>query len=907
MQESFLEYVLTDLQKRGHSLQKCTFILPSKRSGTFLKKAISASVGKNIFSPPVWSIEDFVVQLSGLTPVSNIELLFLLYEAYTETETEHHDDFNTFLKWGQTLLQDFNEIDRYLIPANEILNYLSSIKEINHWSLKKDKTEMVTNYLELWNNLESLYQHFTTKLLQQQMGYQGLIYRTAAKHIEGHNTNTPGPKVFVGFNALNTAETSIIQHYLQQPDTLIYWDMDTYFYQDPVHDAGLFLRTYKKDWPYFQHQNPLGLHQTFLTPKDISITGVPKSISQAKYVGNLLHDIQKQTPEALKNAAVVLADESLLNPILHAIPESIAEVNITMGQPLNKTVLYAFFLSFLDLHLAKTNRGWFFDDLLQFFSSPFCQSISASEPEDSVKVIQLDIQEHNRLYLSAEHLHAQVGQSRFIQNTFPKDVITPQQWLDSCLAITQTLKDIFQDDQKKMELEHLYGFHTLFNQLKNQISAVDFITDLKSLKTFFQQLSAMETLDFIGEPLSGLQIMGMLESRNLDFETVIITSVNEGIIPSGKSNNSFFPYDVKRDYGLPTFKEKDAIYTYHFYRLIQRAKHVYLIYNTEPDVLEGGEKSRLISQLLTDRNIASYVTHTIAAPELLVTPHRSTQIPKSEQLIHDIKAYASRGFSPTSLTNYIRNPIDFYKRNILKVDEVNEVEETIAANTFGTIVHDSLETLYRPLIGKILTEKDLSMLQSQIPQIVASEFERQLPGVNISKGRYLLIFNVTIKYLQRFVLLELEQLKKHQIKILALEEKYEIDLDIPGLNFPIKLKGALDRVDEVDGILRIVDYKTGRVEPGHVKIKDWDELRTNYDKSKAFQLLCYGYLYSKTHTSQQLKAGLYSLKNLGRGFLEFTDGSNFITPDTLQLFKEQLHHLIQEICNPSIPFLEKEV
>ncbi len=906
MHNSFLEYVLSDLEKRNIPIADCTFILPSKRSGTFLKKHISKALKRHIFSPEILSIEDFVIQISGLSPLPNIEQVLLLFEVYTDSAIKNPDNFNAFLKWGQTLLQDFNEIDRYLIPAQDILNYLSAIKEINHWSLKIDKTELVQNYLELWQHLHPLYLDFTSRLLSQKKGHQGLIYRRAVENLGSYTTPQKNKTtVFVGFNALNTAESIIIQHFLEHTSSQIYWDIDTHFLTDPVHDAGLFIRNYQQNWSYYQNKKLDGPHSSFQLPKKISITGVPKSISQAKFVGNLIKDIQAESGQDLQNAAMVLADESLLNPMLQAVPSSIKEVNITMGMPLNKTVLYSFFLSFLELHLDKTHNGWFYEDVLRFTSNPYTSVISSLEKQNTFLDIAKDIKKHNWIHLKSDQILKYKDLSSVIEIIFPSKPLSPFQWAESSLDLIQRLKSLYQAESNHLELEYLYRFHMLFNQLKTQLKSVDFLTELKSIHSFFKQLSSTETLDFIGEPLSGLQLMGMLESRNLDFETVILTSVNEGILPSGKSNNSFIPFDVKREYGLPTYKEKDAIYTYHFYRLIQRAKNIHIIYNTEPDVLEGGEKSRLISQLITDDSIAKYVTHAIAFPEVTITPTGSAQITKSQLLIKDIERCAGKGFSPTSLTNYIRNPLDFYKRSILKINDIDEVEETIAANTFGIIVHDSLEQLYHPLIGQYLTNTNVNAVAKEIVPTVKGQFNKCLPGIDITKGRFLLVYNVIIKYLKNFVALELEQLKEHQIKILALEEKYEVSLIIQGLDFPIKLKGTLDRVDEIDGLTRIVDYKTGRVEPRHVKLTDWDELISNYDKSKAFQLLCYAYLYAQKNGDTNLQAGIYSFKNLGRGFLPFSTQNKIISPDTLKMFEDSLHKLILEICNSAIPILEK--
>lgn len=889
-------------------MTQCTYVLPSKRSGTFLKKHISNRLKKSIFSPQVVSIQEFIGNLSDLNQTSNIDLLLLLFEVYKESQIDESDDFASFINWGQTLLQDFNEIDGYLIPAEDILNYLSAIKEINHWSASKEKTELVENYLQLWKNLQTIYHNFYDALLKQKRGYQGLIQREAVKAIQSGNheeTNT-NPIIFVGFNALNAAESTIIQHYLEQGNTYIYWDIDSYFLNDPIHDAGLFVRDYQYNWPYYKHQHKIEPQHNFLEKKNITITGVPKSISQTKYVGQLLQTMGQNEEIDLTKTALVLADETLLNPMLNAVPKSISEVNITMGMPLNKTVLYSFFVNYLELHLNVSERGWFFKRVQEFISNPYTLALSSEDLGNFAQRMSKDIKEGNLLYINADVLSKYPKAKDLLSVIFPSGKISPMEWINNCLLLIKRLKTIYQDEKNALELEYLYRFYALFNQLGQYLSKVDFMGELKSIKNLFKQLANMETLDFIGQPLSGFQIMGMLESRNLDFETVIITSVNEGILPSGKSNNSFIPFDVKRDYGLPTYKEKDAIYVYHFYRLIQRAKNIYITYNTEPDVLEGGEKSRLITQLLTDENLRSNITHTIASPKISIESKPLIQIEKGYQFMEDLKAFAQKGFSPTSLTNYIRNPIDFYTRNILRINDLEEVEENIAANTFGTIIHDSLEQLYTPLINEALTEENLKSLKKQVAGVVQHHFEKNLSGVDVSKGKFLLVYNVIIKYLHNFLDDELKQLQRHQIKILSLEERYEEFITVPGVAFPIKLKGTLDRVDEFDGTTRIIDYKTGRVAPKNVKITDWEALITDYDKSKAFQLLCYAYLYSKKHGISDLQAGIISFKNLSQGLFPFSeDKNNLINADTLATFENYLYQLIGEICDAAVPLMEK--
>ncbi|SDQ12006.1 PD-(D/E)XK nuclease family protein [Flagellimonas zhangzhouensis] len=907
MHKTFLEYVVDDLSNQNVDSTKCTFVLPSKRSGTFLKKIIAKHAGKTIFSSSTQSIQEFITEISGLAPAANIDLLLLLFEVYKKSPIAQHDDFGSFMKWGQTLLSDFNDIDGYLIPANEILNYLSAIKEINHWSLKKDKTELIENYLQLWGNLETIYNEFYGQLISRQLGYQGLIQREAVKKLEQKEyVEINNPLVFVGFNALNAAESKIIQHFLGEGNAHVYWDIDSYFLDDPIHDAGLFIRNYKRTWPYYHHGKILNSQNNFLQPKSITITGVPKNISQTKYVGQLLEELAEENQNQAANTALVLADESLLNPMLNAIPQQIQEVNITMGMPLNQTVLYSFFLNYLDLTINKTDRGWFHKHVLEFISNPYTIILSEIATNNFTSRLAKDIKEENWLYIEENVLSKFTDNQGILGNIFPSNKVTALGWIDNCLTFIDHLKTHFQNQQNALELEFLYRFYLIFNQLQLFLAKVDFMEDLKSVKSLYKQLAGMENLDFIGEPLTGFQIMGMLESRNLDFETVIITSVNEGILPSGKSNNSFIPFDVKRDFGLPTYKEKDAIYVYHFYRLLQRAKNIYLIYNTEPDVLEGGERSRLISQLLTDENLKPYIKHTIAAPEVSIESQPLFQVEKTDLLLEDIKLFAASGFSPTSLTNYIKNPIDFYTRNILKINDLDEVEENIAANTFGTIIHDSLEQLYTPLINQVLTEDQLKGLQKQVPEVVQHHFQLNLSGVDFTKGKFLLVYNVIKKYLNNFLEDEIKQVKQHEIRILALEQRYEEFISVPGLDFPIKLKGTLDRVDQFDGTVRIIDYKTGKVEAKNVKITDWEALTTDYDKSKAFQLLCYAYLYSKKHGKSDLQAGIISFKNLSQGLFPFSEDKNTrINSDTLATFENLLFQLIGEICNTAIPLTEK--
>lgn len=911
----FITKVLIDLQKQNVNFSDTTFVLPSRRAGVFLRKELSNIINKTAFSPAIISIESFVEELSQLKSVSNTELLFELYNTYTElTPKEEQEPFESFSKWGQILLQDFNEIDRYLIPQKNIFEYLSEIKDIDHWSLDSNPTEVVSNYLKFWNKLYPFYQDFYKRLVHQKKGYQGLIYREAVENIESYIENNPIKHVFLGFNALNTAEETIIQELLQNELASIYWDIDKTFIDSPFHDAGLFTRNHKEQWKFYQKNTFNWIDSNYSTKKNITIYGVPKAIGQAKTIGNILNDLPEND---IKKTAVVLGDENLLLPVLNSIPKSINAINVTMGFPLRSIPLAALFEKIFNIQINNPDN-YYHKDVIDILKD---QYLSAIFSEDYSQKIIETINKNNIIFLTKEKLLSISNQkdNRIINLLFSNWKNNPTTAIDNCFKLIQTIKDRLIEDRKSNELslEYLYRFNVLFNEIDSLNKKYNTLNNIRSLYNIYKELLSSETLDFQGEPLQGLQIMGMLESRVLDFETVIITNVNEGILPSGKTNNSFIPFDVKIEKNLPTYKEKDAVYTYHFYHLLQRAKNVYVLYNTEIDTLLGGEKSRFISQLELEG--IHEINHQIISPEVPNYQPQLLEVKKSEALLNQIKRLAKSGFSPSSLTSYIRNPLDFYNQKILGVKDVEEAEENVKANTLGTVVHNTLEALYLPLIGRILTVDDINNLIPKIEKHITKFFKDVYKEGDITKGKNLIVFEVAKRYVLNFLNFEIEAIKSgNEIKIIALEEKIDdVKISIEGLNFDIHLKGTVDRIDLCNGVTRIIDYKTGKVEQTNVTVVNWEDLASDYKKySKSFQVLMYAYMLSKKMALKfPVEAGIISFKNLSEGFIKFAKKEKAgnskkdtnITEDTLSDFEVELKKLITEICNPNISFTEKEV
>ena len=916
---TFIHDVLKDLQSKQQNLSDLIFVLPSKRAGLFLKYEISKVVNQTIFSPHIISIEEFVEELSELKSISNTELLFEFYTTYTQlTKKEHLDSFESFSKWAQILLQDFNEIDRYLIPQEKIFNYLSAIQDLKHWSLAEHKTDFVKNYLSFWNKLHQYYIHFTEHLLKHKLGYQGLIYRKAAENLKTYIQNNPTKQhVFIGFNALNTSEENIIQGLLDNNTAQIYWDIDAVFMDNLKHDAALFTRTHKTHWNFFKKHPFDWITNNYSKEKNISAIGIPKNIGQAKYIGSLLKDLQKEN-EQLNNTAVVLGDENLLIPVLNSLPNNIHALNVTMGFPLKSIPLATLFDALFQLHKTPST-SFYYKDVINIISHQFIRPLFNIEGVDYASKIIETIDKYNLVYLNHHRLiEIAKASSDVIKVLFSGWENSITLTLETCSKLIIRIKASLDTDIKTnvLSLEYLYRFNELFNELKRLNLEHEHIKDTSALYSIYKELLSSETLDFQGEPLQGLQLMGMLESRVLDFETVIISSVNEGILPAGKSNNSFIPFDVKLENKLPTYKEKDAVYTYHFYRLLQRAKNIYILYNTEADVLTGGEKSRFITQLELE-NIHD-IHHQIITPQVPRIETSLNTVAKTDALLNQIIQVANNGFSPSSLTNYIRNPIDFYYQSVLKIRDHIDVEETVAANTLGTVVHNTLEDFYKPFIGAFLNVDAITALKTQIENTVSHHFKNEYKEGDISKGKNLIIFEIAKRYVSNFLDLEIKALNAGDaIKIIAIEADNHITIEIDELEFPIKIKGKVDRVDTCNGITRIIDYKTGSVKQNQVEIVNWEDISTDYKKySKSFQILTYAYMMQKSHMIDlPVEAGIISFKNLKEGFLKFAKKESafsrtknaLITDDTLIDFELELKKLILEICNPNINFTEKEV
>ena len=910
--QSFISETLDSILKTTKSFENVIFILPSQRAKVFLKQTLKDKISVG-FLPQTLNIEQFVQQVSGIEKADSIQLLFHFYTIYKNLE-KNPDSFDTFSSWAFTVLQDFNEIDQHLVDTNEIFEYIKDIERLKKWSVTGTftETEFMKDHYSFLEKLNNFYPPLYQFLLDKKIGYQGLMYREACNNIDGYIEKNANKKFFfLGFNALNKAEELLFQKVLESKNAAIYWDLDEAFFNSN-HQAGTFIRKYKKEWKYYE-KNPLQtLSNSFSERKNIQVIGASKNTTQIKYAGEILENFTD-----FKNTELILADETLLPITLNSLPKNINAINITMGYPLKDipttSLLFSVFQLFVSQEkLQKTLVNEFYHkDVVRFLKHQSVYKILSENKNAIVDKFTEEIGKENLIFISKKQIEnilkdAAVPVKDAISSIF-SSYTTINEFLDRILNLIALLKE----DVPALEKEYLFRFHTAFTQLKTLQTTYEYFTDLKTLSLFFKQLITSETLSFQGEPLRGLQLMGMLETRVLDFENIILTSTNEGVLPASSQQNSFIPFDVKIEFGLPTFKEKDAIFSYHFFRLLQRAKNIFILYNTEHDVFGSGEKSRFVTQLEMMRDDIVYKN---ISPKVIPSKTILKEVAKNGATLERLRELAEKGISPSALTNYLHNPISFYKQKILKIKEFDDVEETVAFNTLGTVVHETLDELYTPFVGKFLSLEKVSNMEKEAKDLVVKHFKIQFKNGDLTTGKNRLIFEVANRFVSNFLSKEKALLKdeKNKLKIIATEENLSAQIDIKGIDFPIKLHGQVDRVDELNGVLRIIDYKTGMVTGLNLKVPEFENLRDE-KHLKAIQVLLYAYLFTKSKNynfKQPLEAGIYSFKNLNSGFLPIDFSlprkkpETNITAEKLEEFIAELKLYITEIYNPEIGFIE---
>lgn len=936
--QSFLEKTVKHLyEKYGDDISELCIVLPNRRAGLFLKTHLANNLKKTFWSPEIYATEDFVALLAELEIADSTTLLFELYETVRNVSKNDAESFDEFSKWGQILLSDLNEIDRYLVDGTQLFGNLKDIKELEAWSLNSEEglTDFQKQYLSFWRSLGAYYFDFNKRLLDKHLAYQGLAYKIVASTIEERINKHPWKKIiFAGFNALNKAEEQIIEKLLDLGKAEIIWDTDSYYINDTRQEAGKFIRKYDNYGNFKKTPDKnIVFEENLLSTQDkhITIIGAAKNVAQAKVAGHLVAEFHKQNI-SLQNTALVLADENLLFPVLHSLPENIEDINVTMGYPLKNTPIAGYFDLVFSLHLnaiklsqGKEKYSFYHKDLLKLLSHPYSNILIFDKAQyNTVKPVIKAIQDRNIVFAAFSTLEKIITEKQTDTFEILKPIFihwqTPADAISCVHYLIDTLKNSIVAQQSNaaknnasLELEYLFAFTKIIKRI--QALMQDYpgsIGDLKSLQNILKQIVRSTTLPFYGEPLMGLQVMGMLETRTLDFENIILLSCNEDILPSGKTMNSFIPFELKRYFGLPTYNDKDAIFAYHFYRLLQRAKNIYLLYNTESDALGSGEKSRFITQLIHE---LPKVNKKVVIEERLVNipvdvdnTGNVISIQKTSTILDKLNAKAAYGFSPSLLNKYRNCSLQFYFQAIAGLKEADEVEETIGADTLGNVIHEVLEILYQPFIDKKINAADILNMKKQVEILTITTFEKEYSKTEISYGKNLLTIKVALKFLNNFLDSEIKAINKNEkegkpLIIKTLEQQLETYLTIG--NQLIKLHGKADRIDSVGKLTRIIDYKTGIAENKELKLEEWSDIRTDSSLAKSFQLLMYAWMFQKMNPAIQdnMVSGIITFRELSAGLKPVKINNNdLLSVSVLKKFEEQLENILSEIFNPEIEF-----
>ncbi len=862
-----------------------------------------------------------------------MDLLFELYDVHLKVKTDTPESFEEFIHWGQTLLTDFNDIDQYLVDTQLLFKYLDETKAIKLWNLDgKPLTDFEKEYLKFFNSLDAYYSLLKEKLLQRNTVYQGLANRYLAENPSAI-TLTDKTILFCGFNALTDSEKAIIKHLHQSCNVELIWDADNYYFDDPIQEAGFFLRNNLKKIPSDEIK---WINNDLLTDKkEINIYAVPKKAGQAKYAGQLLKEIDSGQSGQTKTA-VILNEEHLLIPLLNALPENVESCNITMGMPLSRNAMYNLIAAIFRLHVyAEQSSGkkegsdiaYYYRNILLILNNPYIQNYFISDHEHLTFSEYLQksnkgfytLSELSKLLASCYKEH-EVLMKFFVP--WKNDTGIGLELTRQCIGnIKKKIKSGLQQKdytaEKLLELEYIFYFNRICEKIERLNSKYSFLKHVKSLLLLFEHYTIHEKIPFYGEPLKGIQIMGMLETRTLDFEQVIMLSVNEGILPSGKTGSSFIPFDIKREFGLPTHIEKDSIFAYHFYRLLQRSKKVSLIYDTEGSSIGGGDKSRFITQIMHElpkSNPNIRITQAVVSTPI---PSQATQpdifIQNSKQIIQKILETFNKGISPSAISTYKRCRLQFYFSVITKIPENETVEEKMEASTLGNIIHDALRRLYEPFTNQSLNEDTFKIIKSMEASAIADAFSTAYPDGDISNGKNYLLFDVIRNLIASFIDAELARIRKEKnnenLQILFTEKKLQhaFSLGVTDNAYPVTFKGIADRIDLLNKTIRIVDYKTGKVLPNELRnwgIPDLFE-GTKYDK--AFQLVYYSYLLRfdesfRNNPETFPESGIFSLQQPRQELIKLIYPQATNAEDFFSAFQHHLQEFLKNMLNPDNGF-----
>ncbi len=806
-------------------------VLPTRRAMLFIQEALSERLSPGSWLPEMTVVDEFVLKHGSYESLDSISQVFTLYQAHLKVEAEA-EGFRDFLKWAPQVLVDFNDVDKYLVEAKSLFSLIHEQRKMEAWSPEKEPTALMSRYIKFYESLADLYKEYTRLLDEKKQGHQGYVLRQAAENADPFWEKVQEKSAHVwwaGFNALNQAEILLLKTGKSKLDLKFFWDFDEH-YLKKEQEAGYFIRKMQDPELSGVFKNTLETSQDFKRKKKFTEVPVPKFASEstaaAEAVRKALED--GENPEDI---ALVLADEKLLEPILNQIPESVKKINITMGYPIRNTLPYRLIKQILYAQKnaeAKAGKGknlvYYHKDVLRVLENPLLVGFPwAQMGMDQIK-------NSGKPYFTSNSLRRQVDG---LPDFFPERVDLEKGLESLTLWLESWMQDQVQGNSPDgFGLEAGMQVLQMLNRLSDLVREYQAWLDLDSCFYLWQQLSQSFSVSFIGEPLQGLQVMGLLETRTLDFKHVILVSANEGKIPKGRSESPFIPFDTRREVNLPSFVEHDAVYAYHVYRLVQHADKVDFVYNV--DGKKGAEPSRFIRQMRFEIGAAHQNIQWEVKPfqmDPLRLEEFKISIPKNEEMLKAQEEILNkRGLSPSAMATYFDCSLKYYFRYLAKIKEGVEIREELQADHFGTFVHDALEIAYSKMGAKVAAAEIDKILADPHEILAEAESKIEMDAAQLKLGINLLQMKLAKEQFFGFLEKEKSFVEAHELVYLGGEELLKREMRFGNL------MGKADRIDKVDGVHRVVDYKTGSVSDKDLK---FNPEKPDLKKSKALQLASY--------------------------------------------------------------------
>ena len=943
--ESFLKLVAADLYKHTEgNLAHTAVVFPNKRAGLFFNEYLAQESDSPIWSPAYVSISELFRSLSPWEVGDPVKLVCELYKIFRR-ETQSTETLDDFYFWGEMLISDFDDADKNKVDTDKLFSNLQDLRNImddytfiddeqeeairqffQNFSIER-RTALKERFISLWDVLGNIYKGFRESLASQNIAYEGMMYRHVIEHLDVDKL--PYEKyVFVGFNVLNKVEHTLFTQLKDAGKAVFYWDYDEFYMKENrqavTHEAGEFIRRNLRDFP-----SPLSgeLFKNLSKPKEVHYIASSTENAQARYLPQWIRN-NLTTPE--KETAVVLCNEALLQPVLHSLPAEVKHVNITMGFPLSQTPVYSFLIALLELHTHGFNfksGRYTFQSVVTLLKHPYTRQLTGQ-----AELLEKELTRNNRFY----PLPGELGKDEFLTRLF-----TPLSGnLNLCIRLSETLQQvagIYQantsgtedtDAFNQLYRESLFKAYTTINRFRTLIEEDELTVQSETFRRLLVKVLSATNIPFHGEPAIGMQVMGVLETRNLDFRHLVLLSVNEGQLPKSGGDSSFIPYNLRKAFGMTTIEHKIAVYAYYFYRLLQRAERITLMYNTSSDGLNRGEWSRFMLQFLIEwpHPITRQFLEAGQSPQGTspITVEKTPDVMRRMQSLFDVRANPKAKFSPSALNYYLDCPLKFYYRYVAGLSAPDEVSAEIDSATFGSIFHYAAEHIYKDLTthGKVINKEALETLlrnDVKLQDYVDTAFKKLFFNVPQNEkpeynGVQLINSAVIARYLKQLLQ---NDLRYAPFTFIASEMEVDepIDIQTPKGVIKSRIGGIIDRMDSKDGTLRIVDYKTGgdADTPPHVEsLFIPDKKRSNY----VFQTFLYAAIMCRKQPTMKIAPALLYIHRAATETYSpvIQMGESRKPKEAVEDFskyekeyRERLQGLLEEIFNPEKSFTQTEI